>query len=111
MSLMGLDIGTTGTKATVFDEGGKALASAYREYPLVHPRPGWMEVDPEQVWRMVKEAVSEATAQVAADPVKALAISTMGEAAVPIGRNGAVLDNSIITFDNRAADLFEAWVA
>jgi xylulokinase len=111
MSLMGLDIGTTGTKATVFDEDGKILAGGYREYPLVHPQPGWMEVDPLQVWQMVAEAVREATAATAGDPVRALAISTMGEAAVPIGTDGSVLGNSIITFDTRAADLFGEWVA
>jgi len=111
MSLMGLDIGTTGTKATIFNEEGRMLASAYREYPLLHPQPGWMEVDPEQVWRMVKEALAEAAAGAASDPVKAFAISTMGEAAVPVDAAGKTLDNSIITFDARAADLFGEWVA
>jgi len=111
MSLMGLDIGTTGTKATVFNEDGRIIAGAYREYPLLHPHPGWMEVDPEQVWGLVCEAVAEATAGAAGDPVRALAISTMGEAAVPMAEDGTVLANSIITFDNRASDLFDRWVA
>jgi xylulokinase len=111
MSLMGLDIGTTGTKATIFDEKGKIIAGGYREYPLVHPQPGWMEVDPEQVWQMVTEAVREAAAAAGSDPVRALAISTMGEAAVPVDAHGNVLANSIITFDTRAADLFDEWVA
>ena len=111
MSLMGLDIGTTGTKAVILDEGGAILAGAYREYPLIHPQPGWMEVDPNQVWQMVAQAVREAAAAVPGDPVRALAISTMGEAAVPLDSGGRVLDNSIITFDNRAADIFDSWVA
>ena len=111
MSLMGLDIGTTGAKATVFDEAGSILSSAYREYPLVHPQPGWSEIDPEQVWRLVCEAVTEAAAGVAGDPVQAFAISTMGEAAVPLDAEGRVLANSIITFDNRASDLFARWAA
>ena len=41
MSLMGLDIGTTGTKAVIFDPDGAILSSAYREYPLLSPEPGW----------------------------------------------------------------------
>ena len=110
MSLMGLDIGTTGTKATVFSPDGRIMASAYREYPLLHPRPGWIELDPEDVWRKVKEAVSEASSS-AADPVEALAISTLGEAAVPVDRQGRVLGSSIIGFDNRASGLFDSWVA
>lgn len=111
MSLMGLDVGTTGTKAVVFTDGGDIITSAYREYPLIHPQAGWMEVDPNQVWQMVTEAVGEAAGAAAADPVQALAISSMGEAAVPVAADGRVLDNSIITFDNRAADLFARWVA
>lgn len=111
MSLMGLDIGTTGTKANVLNEQGELLSSAYREYPLLHPRPGWLELDPQQVWSMVREAVAEAAAGAPEDPVRALAISTLGEAAVPLTADGAILDNSIVGFDNRAAGLFESWIA
>lgn len=110
MSLMGLDIGTTGTKATVFDLEGNILSSAYREYPLVHPRAGWIELDPEQVWENVKEAVSEAASACNSDPVEALATSTLGEAAVPVDESGTALANSIIGFDNRAADMFDRWI-
>lgn len=108
---MGLDIGTTGTKANIFNEQGEILASAYREYPLSHPRTGWIELDPEQVWQKVRQAVSEAAGAAASDPVRAFAISTLGEAAVPVDAGGAVLDNSIIGFDNRASDMFDEWVA
>ncbi len=107
---MGLDIGTTGTKASVFDEGGEIIASAYREYPLLHPRPGWLELDPEGVWGKVREAVGEAAGGASRDPVRALAISVLGEAAVPLDGNGTVLGNSIVGFDNRAAGLFERWI-
>lgn len=41
MSLVGLDVGTTGCKAVAFDLQGNVIASAYREYPLLHPKPGW----------------------------------------------------------------------
>ncbi len=107
---MGLDIGTTGAKANVFSEQGEIIASAYREYPLLHPRPGWIELSPQQVWQKVREAVGEAAAAAAKDPVRALAISTLGEAAVPVGRDGEVLGNSIIGFDSRAAELFQEWI-
>jgi len=111
MSLMGLDIGTTGTKANVLNTHGDLLSGAYREYPLLHPRPGWLELDPRQVWSMVCEAVAEAAAGARDDPVQALAISTLGEAAVPLAPDGAILGNSIVGFDNRAAALFDRWIA
>ncbi|MCK5380057.1 MAG: hypothetical protein KAJ81_01220, partial [Candidatus Latescibacteria bacterium] len=49
MSLLGIDVGTTGCKAVAFNVEGRMLASAYQEYPLLSPRPGWMELDAHQV--------------------------------------------------------------
>jgi len=43
MAIMGLDIGTTGAKAVVFDLEGKILSSSYLEYNLHSPRPGCLE--------------------------------------------------------------------
>jgi len=110
VSLMGLDIGTTGTKAIVFSHEGEIIAGAYREYPLLHPRPGWIELHPEEVWQKVRDAVAQAASQCAGDPVQGLAISVLGEAAVPIDKHGRVLGNSIVGFDNRAAALFDRWM-
>ena len=42
MSLLGIDIGSTGIKAIAFNEDGKVLASEYKEYNLLFPRPGWV---------------------------------------------------------------------
>jgi len=43
MSILGIDIGTTGTKAIAFSEEGKILKSAHLEYKLISPKPGWVE--------------------------------------------------------------------
>ena len=53
MSLLGIDVGTTGCKAVVFDAGGRPLATARREYALANPHEGFWELDPEQVWQQV----------------------------------------------------------
>ena len=45
MSLLGIDVGTTGCKVIAFREDGEILAQAYGEYPLIHPQPGWSELD------------------------------------------------------------------
>ncbi|MHB1347121.1 MAG: FGGY family carbohydrate kinase, partial [Candidatus Humimicrobiaceae bacterium] len=42
---MGVDIGTTGTKAIAFSEHGNVIASDYKEYNLMLPKPGWVEFD------------------------------------------------------------------
>ena len=108
MSLMGIDVGTTGCKAVVFDESGKQLAVAYREYPLLSPQPGWFELDPRQVLDDVKASVKEAAARTD-DPVRALAVSSQGEAIVPVGRDGEILTNSIVSSCPRTADLVKVW--
>lgn len=110
MSLMGLDIGTTGTKAIVFDLDGSILSSGYEEYHLDSPQPGWLELDPEQVWQCVVKAVRKATAG-ADDPVQALGISCLGEAAVPVAKDGTILSKTIVGFDNRALPLCDEWLA
>lgn len=45
MSYLGIDIGTSGCKALVFNEEGKEIASAYREYALITLQEGWVELD------------------------------------------------------------------
>ncbi len=101
MSLMGIDVGTTGCKVVAFDESGVVLAQAAREYPLIVPQPGWYELDPERVWRDVRDCLREANALIAHDPVSALAISSQGEAMTPIAHDGRILANSPISSDTR----------
>ena len=45
MSLLGIDVGTTGCKAAVFSEEGRLIAVAYEEYDVRRPQPGWAELD------------------------------------------------------------------
>lgn len=104
MSLLGLDIGTTGCKAIAFDEAGQPLASAYREYPLLNPRPGFFELQPEGVWSHCCDCIREVNGGISDDPVGALAISAQGEAVIPVSNTSEVLANSPVTADNRALE-------
>jgi xylulokinase len=101
MALMGLDVGSTGCKAVVFDVAGNQLTRAYREYPEIYPQAGWIELDPARVWQSVKEVIAEAAAAVT-EPVRALSISAMGETFTPVARDGNFLYNSIVSPDSRA---------
>src|SRR5437667_12150214 len=57
-TLLGVDLGTTGVKAALFAaEDGHVLSSAFVDYPLVHPHPGWAEQDPEQWWKATITAI------------------------------------------------------
>lgn len=104
MSLMGIDIGSTGTKAIVFSEEGKILASSYGEYDFVFPNPGWVEFDIVDMWEKVFNVIREVNAseQVKKDPVVALAVSTVGESFTPIDRKGNALYNTIYSTDSRS---------
>ena len=103
MTLLGVDIGTTGCKAAVVSTEGALQATAYREYPLITPRPGWAQLDPDEVWEAVCSAIRKATSASAAAPPRAMAVATLGEAVTPIDRQGRALGPSIVSFDRRAA--------
>ncbi len=109
MSLLGLDIGTTGCKAIVFDPEGKVLAGSYREYSLVHPRPGWNELDVHTLWDGVRTVIQEVNAVPFIEPVAAMGISCQGEAVIPMDLNGDPLYHFIITFDSRTGHMPAWW--
>ncbi|HXL37591.1 MAG TPA: xylulokinase, partial [Ktedonobacteraceae bacterium] len=57
-ALLGIDLGTTGVKAALFAaEDGHVISSAFVDYPLVHPHPGWAEQDPELWWKATISAI------------------------------------------------------
>ena len=101
MSLMGIDVGTTGCKVVAFDESGAVLAQAGREYPLLSPQPGWYELDPDQVWGFVCDCLREVNGKLARDPVSALSLSSQGEAMTLVARDGTALTNSPVSSDRR----------
>jgi len=104
MSLLGLDVGTTGCKAAVFSTDGQMLALAYREYDVRRPLPDWAELDVDDTWEKIKQCIREVAPAAKQDPIKALAVSSMGEAVVPITRDRRVLGASLLNFDARGAE-------
>lgn len=100
MAVVGLDVGTTGTKAVVFGDGMEVLASGYEEYRLHASAPGRYELDPGEVWGAVARALGRAVAE-ANEPVRALGVSVLGEAVVPVDEHGETLVRAILGFDSR----------
>ncbi len=82
--LASLDVGTTGTRCALFNDQGQCLGLTYREYPLSYPSPGWVEQDPEALWRVTLEVAQEAfqKAQIAPHQVVALGITNQRETIV-----------------------------
>lgn len=54
--VLAIDQGTTSTRAIVFDEAGQPGASAARPLNQIFPEPGWVEHDPDEIWREIGRA-------------------------------------------------------
>ena len=103
MALLGLDIGTTGTRAVLFSESGRIIDSDYQEYPHIYPRPGWAELDPEKVWGAVRKTIYQVSTRHKSS-IKALCISCMGDSLIPVRNDGKPNYNGILSFDNRSTE-------
>lgn len=111
MSLLGIDLGTSGCKAGVFNLEGHCLAAAYREYDMLHPHVGWSELDSARVWEDTCAVIAEVAAKTGNDPVTALSVSAFGEAFVPVSKNREILDHSILCVDDRGREHVERLLA
>ena len=110
MSLMGVDVGTTGVKAVVFDDKGAQIASAYEEYPLHFPFPGASELDSNGVINASLRVISKAAKDAAPiSPVKAIGIASQGEAFTPLAPDGRILGNAMTSSDNRVEPYVRSW--
>jgi xylulokinase len=107
MSLLGIDVGTTGCKTCAFCEDGTLLAAAYREYDFRAPRGGWAELDTPAVWHEIKECIAQVSAACTGDPISALCISSLGEAMVPVSHEREILGPSLLNFDERGVEFLE----
>ncbi len=99
--LLGVDIGTSGTKTVLFDQGGGTVASATVEYPLYQPRIGWAEQDPRDWWRAVHESIAQVMAGRDPDEVAGIGLSGQMHGMVLLDERDEVLRPSIIWCDQR----------
>jgi len=101
--LIGLDVGTTATKALLFDLNGNVVASASRGYGLRTPRPGWVEQDPEEIWRAVVETLRSLSLKRGPhDRVLALGQSSQGGTTIPVDAGGRLVHHAFSWLDQRA---------
>ena len=110
MQLAGLDIGTTGCKASIFDADGTLLASINREYSVDIPHPSWAEQDAENVWQLAQEALREVIAAARTREVLAIGLSVQGEALIPVDRDEQALRPAILGMDTRT-DKQNTWLS
>jgi len=106
---LGIDIGTSGCKAVVFDEDGRQQSLAYREYDIISKQPGWAELDTDEVIKKCFEAIRESASGIKPGSVRGVGISSQGEAFTLIDEDGKALCNALVSSDIRANELIKPW--
>src|SRR5271169_4159610 len=102
-----IDQGTTSTRFIVFDGTGRTVALAQKEHRQIFPQPGWVEHDPEEIWRNTQEVIVAAMAQKSLRPADLAAIGITNQRETSLlwnRRTGAPLGNAIVWQDTRVAD-------
>ena len=101
--VIGVDIGTSGTKTVLFDEKGNAVSSFLVEYPLYQPKIGWAEQDPEDWWNATYTSINNVIKQSGVNPadIKGIGLSGQMHGLVMLDKDGNVLRKSIIWCDQR----------
>lgn len=107
--ILGIDIGTASTKATAFDLTGAEVASAGRPYPLLTPRPGWVEQDAEQVWQALLDALREVAGRTEDHRIVSLALAAQAGSIIPADEHGDPVHPMITWLDRRTDDLVARW--
>ncbi|MEQ8785418.1 MAG: xylulokinase [Pirellulaceae bacterium] len=102
---LGIDIGTSGTKALAIDHYGKILAEASAAYPLSHPKPLWSEQDPEDWWQATIKTVRAVVrkAKLKKSDVKAIGLSGQMHGSVFLDKKHRVIRPAILWNDQRTA--------
>src|SRR5574341_2617728 len=97
--VLSIDAGTTGVRTIAVDDTGRPQASAYREFPQHFPRPGWVEHDPQDIWRATRDTLSEVVAATD-DVVAGIGITNQRETVVVWDRDtGAIPHRAIVWQD------------
>lgn len=109
-----IDQGTTSTRCIVFDRQGQIVSLAQKEHKQIYPQPGWVEHDPEEIWRNTLEVIALARikAKLSTQDIAAIGITNQRETTVVWNRRtGKPYYNAIVWQDMRTADLVTQFAA
>jgi len=104
--LLGIDLGTSGTRSVLFDQNGGVVLAKTAEYPLYQPRNGWAEQNPVDWWEAAIATISHVVRESGVDPrqIAALGISGQMHGLVMLDEKGEVLRPCIIWADQRTGE-------
>jgi len=110
-AILALDQGTTSSRAILFGRDGTPIASAQQEFRQIFPRAGWVEHDPEEIWRTQRDVASQALGQagLSGRDVAAIGITNQRETTLLWDRaTGRPISNAIVWQDRRTASRCDA---
>jgi glycerol kinase len=105
--ILAIDQGTTGTTCLVVDRGLRVLGRGYAEVEQHYPRPGWIEHDPEQLWRSVEQAAAAAVGAAGIEPAALGAIGVTNQRETTLlweRESGRPVAPAIVWQDRRTAE-------
>src|SRR5262245_9079412 len=103
--LVGIDIGTSATKAAVFDETGKPLAAASARYSIRRSRPKWAEQDPDDWRRAAEMALRQISGTIRLGTVRAVGVVSQVNTHTFIDQRLRPVAPAIVWQDQRCADI------
>jgi L-xylulokinase len=109
--LLGLDSGSTATKAVIFDTTGRTVAVGSRRVEQRQPRPRHVERDMQETWAAASGAIRDALelGKVPADAITAVGVTGHGDGLYLVDHEGAPLGPGMLSLDSRAFDVREQW--
>ena len=108
--VLAIDQGTTGSTAMIMDETTAIVGRGYQEFPQIYPKPGWVEHNPEEIWKSVLAAIAQAISDAAIDKSKIAAVGITNQRETSLlwqKDTGQPLGNAIVWQDRRTADICE----
>src|SRR5690348_13710187 len=102
-----IDQGTTSSRFIVFDRAGEIVACAQEEHEQIYPKPGWVEHDPEEIWRRTQSVLAKAMEAARLRPADLVAIGITNQRETVVvwnKKNGKAVYNAIVWQDTRVAD-------
>jgi len=109
-AVLAIDQGTSGSTALVFSREGEILGRAYSEFTQHYPNPGWVEHDPEEIWKVSRQVMAQALADSGIDRrgLAAIGITNQRETTVIWDRaSGAPVHNAIVWQSRQSASICE----
>lgn len=101
---IGIDIGTTSTKAVAFDSAGQVIQKSQAGYSTRIPWPGRAEQDPEDIFQAVMSATRELIAKIGTDELQAIGLSSAMHSMVAVDEQGHPLTPLMLWSDNRSSE-------